>query len=107
MAEVDFNSMTPAEQQELLDGPSLAPPTNTISNFNNAPNSNGVSYATIGLCLSLSTVFLFLRAYATFTYLKRQYLSDCKYFLSTFITFLILTLFRCDGCGLRELFLDN
>ncbi|XXH02878.1 hypothetical protein Hte_009266 [Hypoxylon texense] len=76
MAEVDFNSMTPAEQQELLDGPSLAPPTGAVSNFNNALNGNGVSYATIGLCLSLSTVFLFLRAYATFTYLKRQYLSD-------------------------------
>ncbi|KAI6088564.1 hypothetical protein F4821DRAFT_277069 [Hypoxylon rubiginosum] len=102
MAEVDFNSMTPAEQQELLDGPSLAPPTNTISNFNNAPNSNGVSYATIGLCLSLSTVFLFLRAYATFTYLKRQYLSDyvmaVAYIL--YLVFLSIILVECNYLGL-------
>lgn len=76
MSALDFDSLTPAEQRVLLDGPSLAPPTGTISNFNNPLNENRVAYAIVGLCLGLSTVFLFLRAYATFTYLKGPYLSD-------------------------------
>ncbi|KAI1114233.1 hypothetical protein F5Y14DRAFT_415118 [Nemania sp. NC0429] len=75
MSEIDWFSLTPAEQQTLLDGPALAPPDGT-SHFANPPNQNAVSYVVIILCLSLSSVFLFLRAYVTFSYLKRPYLSD-------------------------------
>ncbi|KAJ8121966.1 hypothetical protein O1611_g9964 [Lasiodiplodia mahajangana] len=60
----------------LLDGPSLAPPGDALPAFDNPPNGNAISFATIGLCLGLSTLFLSLRAYATFACLKKAYLSD-------------------------------
>ncbi|KAI0423791.1 hypothetical protein F5Y09DRAFT_354564 [Xylaria sp. FL1042] len=106
MSELDWNSLTPSEQQALLDGPALKPPTGTVSNFENPPNGNVVSYAAIGLCLTLSTVFLSLRAYATFTYFKKPYLSDyvmtVAYFAYAAFLSLLLTECRYQGYLVHE-----
>ncbi|KAI0972007.1 hypothetical protein F4678DRAFT_460836 [Xylaria arbuscula] len=101
MSDIDWSALTPAQQQALLDGPSLAPPNNTVSDFNNPPNGNGVSYATISICLSLATVFLFLRFYATFACLKHPYLSDYVMIVAYlfYVPFLSILLVEVDYLG--------
>ncbi|KAI1348772.1 hypothetical protein F5Y01DRAFT_205411 [Xylaria sp. FL0043] len=101
MTGLDWNSLTPSEQQALLDGPSLQPPTGTLPNFDSPPNGNGIAYATIGLCLGLSTIFLSLRAYATFTYLKKPYISDYVMTVAYvfYAAYLILLITECRYQG--------
>ncbi|KAI1369439.1 hypothetical protein F5Y08DRAFT_293301 [Xylaria arbuscula] len=58
-----FSSLTPAEQQAFLEGPALAPPDNVIPNFTDPQNQETLTYAVLGLCFFLATVFILLRAY--------------------------------------------
>ncbi|KAI1499233.1 hypothetical protein F5X99DRAFT_390707 [Biscogniauxia marginata] len=61
---MDLIPYLPKEQQELiLSGPALAPPTGTSSNFDNPPNNNGLAHGVFAVCLVFATFSFFVRIY--------------------------------------------
>ncbi|KAI8964165.1 hypothetical protein F5Y11DRAFT_316800 [Daldinia sp. FL1419] len=72
-----FSSLTPAEQEALLDGPALAPPTGVRSNFTNPQNLNNGGFVMTSLFLTISTIFIFTRFYAKVFLMKRIRTEDC------------------------------
>lgn len=56
-------SMSQEELDALLAAPALDPPPGVTPNFENPPNKNGLAVAVTTLCIVISTLCLFLRAY--------------------------------------------
>lgn len=68
----------PHDQQELLlDGPALAPPTGVDSNFDNPDNNNGLAYGVIAACVAVATLCLMIRGYARLVLFKKLKPEDC------------------------------
>lgn len=59
-----WNALTPAQQNAVLQGPALAPPTGVQSQFANPPNHNAMVIAVTSICLILATTFVLLRVYS-------------------------------------------
>ncbi|KAI0404725.1 hypothetical protein F4802DRAFT_566069 [Xylaria palmicola] len=73
----DFSSLSPAAQQAVLEGPALAPPPGVIPNFTNPSNLETLTYAVLGICLFLATVFILLRAYGRWYLVGTMSVGDC------------------------------
>ncbi|KAI0444214.1 hypothetical protein F4803DRAFT_274868 [Xylaria telfairii] len=76
MTELNPQSIVRSDQEAILDGPALTPPLGVTPNFDNPPNDNALCFGVIGLCLGLSSLFIILRAYATYMHSKRPQLPD-------------------------------
>ncbi|KAI2608212.1 uncharacterized protein GGS25DRAFT_489276 [Hypoxylon fragiforme] len=62
-----------------LNGPVLSPPDGIESNLDNPPNRNALVIGLTSFFLVISLLFLLVRAYAKFVYMKNtQTLGDCK-----------------------------
>lgn len=72
-----MSSLTPAEIQELLNGPGLTPPPGIIPNFINPTNETGTNIAANTICLAIATICLFIRMY-TKVFLVKYGWEDCK-----------------------------
>lgn len=77
---LDQLHLLPPEQQDaILNGPALTPPSlNIIPNFENPPNGNPVAFTTITICLSVSTIIAILRAYSRVFLLRQVTREDCE-----------------------------
>ncbi|KAF7509484.1 hypothetical protein GJ744_008047 [Endocarpon pusillum] len=64
------------------DTPALKPPPGTTSNFDNPYNIKPEIYATVGVCLGVSTVLVWLRAYTKFVILKSHGWEDYYSFIA-------------------------
>lgn len=53
------------------------PPSGVIPNFNNPENQSSVANATLIICLSVATVFVWLRMYTKFLINKSHGYEDC------------------------------
>ncbi|KAI1337738.1 hypothetical protein F5Y15DRAFT_142677 [Xylariaceae sp. FL0016] len=71
-----FDSLSPAEQQIILDSPSIAPPPGVVPDFVNPPNGNACAHAIIAVCLFLTICSATLRAYSRLRRLKRVWADD-------------------------------
>ncbi|KAI0390774.1 hypothetical protein F5Y17DRAFT_443241 [Xylariaceae sp. FL0594] len=71
-----FASLTPAQQEYILDGPALRPPPGVQPNFDHPPNMNHVIYPVIILGLVLSTIFMILRIYGRWYCMKSVKVQD-------------------------------
>ncbi|KAI0974904.1 hypothetical protein F4678DRAFT_421202 [Xylaria arbuscula] len=74
---VDFSSLSPAQQQAILDGPALPPPPGVVPNFTNPSNLETLTYAVLGLCVFLATLFILLRAYGRWYLVRTISVGDC------------------------------
>lgn len=74
---LNFPNLPPAIQQQILDGPALAPPKGVIPNLKNPPNSNVEAIVVLVVCLFLSTVAGLFRAYTRIFIVRKVYLQDC------------------------------
>ncbi|KAI0882849.1 uncharacterized protein GGS22DRAFT_41758 [Annulohypoxylon maeteangense] len=72
----NFPNLPPALQQQILDGPALAPPDGVTPVFKNPPNRNGQAIAVLVVCLFLSTMAAIGRAYSRTFVMKRVQLQD-------------------------------
>ncbi|KAI0184707.1 hypothetical protein EV127DRAFT_443511 [Xylaria flabelliformis] len=68
----DFNSLPPAQQQAILNGPALMAPDGQMSQLENPPNDNVLGHAIIIIVVVLATIAFFCRIYARFV-LFRQF----------------------------------
>ncbi|KAI5921031.1 hypothetical protein F4810DRAFT_679833 [Camillea tinctor] len=95
MSGVDFNSLTPTQQQDLLNGPALPPPDNVTPNFDNPPNGGTLARVVLIIALTTTTVLVFVRLYSVWFIFKKAHISDymlipvyCLYVSFTSILFL-------------------
>ncbi|XDG05671.1 hypothetical protein ABKA04_005286 [Annulohypoxylon sp. FPYF3050] len=72
----DLSSLTPAELEQLLNGPALAPPDGVIPNFDDKDNKNYIAQAVVPLCLVLTSIAVFLRVWSRIFYIKKVELTD-------------------------------
>lgn len=73
-----WNALTPAQQNAVLQGPALAPPTGVQSQFANPPNHNAMVIAVTSICLILATTFVLLRVYSKAFIDRRVNIEDGK-----------------------------
>ncbi|KAI0521453.1 hypothetical protein F5B22DRAFT_573897 [Xylaria bambusicola] len=95
MPQPDYNTLSPAELQALLNGPGLTPPPGVTPNLDNPPNKATLARCVIGVFLTLGSIFVLLRVYGVLFVLKKRYMSDClmvpAYGLYLGFTILLLT----------------
>ncbi|KAI0469722.1 hypothetical protein GGR56DRAFT_662064 [Xylariaceae sp. FL0804] len=96
-----IGSLPPAEQQAILNGPSLTPPGNTSPDFTDPPNGNALAYAVLTICLFVSTLALLVRWYARVICVRSvslvDYLSVVAYGL--FLSYIITTYMLVNRLG--------
>jgi len=73
----NFNSLPPNEQQELLNGSALKPPTGMISHLDNPPNRNTLNYVLLSIFLTLITIGLAGRI-GVRSVNKQLFIGDCQ-----------------------------
>jgi hypothetical protein len=87
---IAFNALPPEQQQLLLNGPGLPPPTGIDSNFDNPPNQNAIAYASLIICIIACVVFICLAAYTKIIHMKRVRLEDGNHFLWLYCSNMVL-----------------
>ncbi|KAI1126005.1 hypothetical protein F5Y10DRAFT_245887 [Nemania abortiva] len=76
MPSVDFASLTPAQQELVLDSPALQPPPGIQPNFYDPPNANNIVYPTLILGLFLSSIAIFIRIHGRWYCMKTVAIRD-------------------------------
>jgi len=62
----------------FLDMPVMDPPPGQVQNIENPPNKNNTVIAIYTVCIVLVSVFVALRLYAKFAFMKAPRVQDCK-----------------------------
>lgn len=75
-----FFDLPPQLQQEILNGPALAPPNGTVPNLQNPPNQTTMAIVVAVVCLLLGTSVGMLRAFSRIFVSKKLCLEDCTFF---------------------------
>ena len=83
-----WSSLSPAQQQAILDEPALPPPDGVIPNFDNPMKDNATAFVLITLLPTIIAVASLSRAYSRAFILKKIYLEDSK--LLYVVCFLVL-----------------
>lgn len=78
MFESDYNTLSPAQLEALLNGPGLTPPPGVIPNPDNPPNKDTVARLVLGVLFALGSTFVLVRVYGVVVVLKRRSPCDCK-----------------------------
>ncbi|KAI0483468.1 hypothetical protein F4859DRAFT_399875 [Xylaria cf. heliscus] len=76
MSLANFASLTPSQQEQVLDSPALQPPPGVQPNFYDPPNANHIVYPTIILALLLSSTFILLRIHGRWYCMKAVKIQD-------------------------------
>lgn len=66
-------------QEQILNGPALAPPEGMIPNLVDPPNQNGMAIAIAVVCLFLGAMVGVLRAFSRLCSSRNLYLEDCEF----------------------------
>ncbi|KAI2627607.1 hypothetical protein GGR54DRAFT_422816 [Hypoxylon sp. NC1633] len=72
----ELSALPPDQLAAALEGPALKPPDGVDPNFDHPANQNGLAHGILAVCLSLSTIFLLIRLYIRFIYLRKSYIED-------------------------------
>ena len=72
-----------------LDTPALKPPPGVIPNFDNPAGVQGEIFATLIVCLVVSTIFVWSRLYTRYFIIKSQGWDDCNVFAVSLLAHLI------------------
>lgn len=78
MSSIDFNALSPAEQEALLNGPALQPPAGVVPVFDNPPNRKNMAHVVYGVCIGIGSLFVLLRVFGTWFCQKKAHISDCE-----------------------------
>ncbi|KAI0894280.1 hypothetical protein F4806DRAFT_472682 [Annulohypoxylon nitens] len=94
----DLDFLLASRQEEVLNGPALAPPQGVEPNFENRPNKTHLAYGIFSLCLFISTTLVLIRAYATWAYIKKVSFNDYLMLIAffTYVSF-VCVLFQQAG----------
>ncbi|KAI0910369.1 hypothetical protein F4823DRAFT_562002 [Ustulina deusta] len=76
MSLANFASLTPSQQEQVLDSPALGPPPGVQPNFDYPPNANQIVYPTIIGALLLSSTFILLRIHGRWYCMKTVKVQD-------------------------------
>lgn len=90
---VPFSALSPEQQQDFLNGPSMKAPEGITSNLIDPPNHNGMAIAASVTCVAVVLICVSLRAYSRLVVAKKVMLEDCmmsckpiSFFFSTWLT---------------------
>ncbi|KAI1779131.1 hypothetical protein F4818DRAFT_437924 [Hypoxylon cercidicola] len=72
----NFQSLSKAEQEVILNSPALEPPPGVIPNFINPANRNGLATFIGAICLILTTTAILIRAYSRMFCVRRIEIED-------------------------------
>ncbi|KAI1162623.1 hypothetical protein F5B18DRAFT_368850 [Nemania serpens] len=101
MFESDYNTLSPAQLEALLNGPGLTPPPGVIPNPDNPPNKDTVARLVLGVLFALGSTFVLVRVYGVVVVLKRR--SPCDYLMvpayAFYLGFFIILFFEVDNTG--------
>lgn len=75
----NFFDLPPQAQEQILNGPGLAPPEGTIPNLVDPPNRDGMAIAIAVVCLFLGTMVGVLRAFSRLCVSRKLHLEDCEF----------------------------
>lgn len=71
--------LPPEVQEQIFNGPALAPPEGTIPNLADPPNRNGMAIAIAVICLLLGTIVGILRVFSRLCVSRKLHLEDCEF----------------------------
>ncbi|KAI0119751.1 hypothetical protein F4814DRAFT_413144 [Daldinia grandis] len=77
----NFQSLTKEQQENLLNGPALAPPPGVIPNLENPPQHNTGAHALLAICLILTVFALSIRGYSRIFQSKSLQIPDYLAFI--------------------------
>ena len=73
-----IHNLPQAEQDKILNGPALTPPSSTSeSRFDNPPNGDALAYTAVSICLTASTLAIAVRFYAKCIRVKKLHVEEC------------------------------
>ncbi|KAI0439389.1 hypothetical protein F4803DRAFT_46883 [Xylaria telfairii] len=81
----NFASLTPSQQEQLLNSPALQPPPGVQPNFYDPPNANNIVYPTIILALLLSFLSILLRIHGRWYCMKTVKIQDAMGIVAFFL----------------------
>ncbi|KAK6949036.1 hypothetical protein Daesc_009108 [Daldinia eschscholtzii] len=87
MSADQFSSLSPADQQAVLNGPALAPPDGMLSNFVNPPNQTTMAFSATTLCLVASSLAVIIRLYSRFLCTRTPAIEDSDLVVAAFGTY--------------------
>ena len=73
------STLTPEQEEALLNGPALAPPPNVVPNLINPPGLWRTGVAVETICLTLATIAVLMRVFTKLTIVRQIGLEDCKF----------------------------
>ncbi|KAF2651292.1 hypothetical protein K491DRAFT_682314 [Lophiostoma macrostomum CBS 122681] len=94
-----FATLTPAEQDAMLNGPALQPPPGVSPDFVNPPNQTTLAYGVLAVCASLATIVVAIRVYAKAFCNRKMHIED---YLAILALGLYATIWGLDGITLRK-----
>lgn len=76
MSSLLLSSLLPRQAIDL-DGPTIPPPSGSVSDFDSPPNGNHIAIPLITLCAVISAISYSIRIYAKYV-MKKLNTSDCE-----------------------------
>ncbi|KAI1652732.1 hypothetical protein F4813DRAFT_376920 [Daldinia decipiens] len=101
MSADQFVTLSPAEQQAVLNGPALLPPDGMQSDFLNPPNHTAMAFAATTLCLVVSSLSVIIRLYSRFFCTKTPVIEDYLVIAAfgTYVGYIYVTYWLLDDIG--------
>ncbi|KAH9904189.1 hypothetical protein F4778DRAFT_734341 [Xylariomycetidae sp. FL2044] len=96
-----ISSLSLADQSAILNGAALTPPGDTVSNFENPDNENGLTHFAVAICLIVSTFGMLTRGYSRIVCVKRVEIEDYFAFAAygLYIGYIYITYWLLDSVG--------
>ncbi|KAI1180243.1 hypothetical protein F4777DRAFT_598147 [Nemania sp. FL0916] len=76
MSDLDFSHLHGQQLQDVLDAPAIEPPHDVLPDFEHPRNEDAVALAALTVCLTLSSIFIFIRVYVVFIKTRMPRIAD-------------------------------
>ncbi|KZZ89739.1 hypothetical protein AAL_07632 [Moelleriella libera RCEF 2490] len=71
--------LPPEQQEQILNGPAMAPPPGIVPNYDDPPNHNAIGYGVGAVCLVLACLVFVIRIHCRRRILKVWKMEDCAF----------------------------
>ncbi|KAI0138630.1 hypothetical protein F4776DRAFT_619273 [Hypoxylon sp. NC0597] len=90
MSDLDFSHLTPADLENVLNGPALPPPAGITPDFEHPRNKNVVSLVALLICLVVASTSLAIRIYVGVLKMKQKHIGDYLIMLAYFFWVVVI-----------------
>ncbi|KAI1464126.1 uncharacterized protein F4812DRAFT_443469 [Daldinia caldariorum] len=101
MSAEQFSTLSPADQEAILNGPALTPPPGVFPNFVDPPNKTAMAFAAVTICLVVSTLAVIIRLYSRFICTRTPKFEDYLVVAAfgTYVGYIYVTYWLLDIIG--------